>query len=105
MKTAKQPRAIKTRDRILRDLNGKDDLVFAVIDHAMDARTRPAFGIPLGEFFDEIARYILSVIEAAIMLSRTHRDVQVIEGQVHHQKEDVKRSSQKTDQRKDATKW
>ena len=42
----------------------------------------------------EMARYIVSVIEGAIMLSRTHRDVSVIQRQVHHLKEDVKRSFQ-----------
>ena len=42
----------------------------------------------------ELARYIVSVIEGAIMLSRTHRDVSVIERQVHHLKEDLKRSFQ-----------
>jgi hypothetical protein len=41
-----------------------------------------------------MARYIVSVIEGAIMLTRTHRDVNVIERQVHHLKEDVKRSFQ-----------
>lgn len=43
----------------------------------------------------EIARYIVSVIEGAIMLSRTHRDVSIIEQQVHHLKEDLKRSFQR----------
>ena len=42
----------------------------------------------------EMARYIVSLIEGAIMLSRTHRDVNVIERQVRHLKEDVKRSFQ-----------
>jgi len=42
----------------------------------------------------EMARYIVSVIEGAIMLTRTHRDVGVIERQVRHLKEDVKRSFQ-----------
>lgn len=206
MRTAKQPRAIKTRDRILREaarmfalkgfhdtkvdeiikaaevtsgaffhhFKGKEDLGFAVIDHHMEARcraldriekslpaagndpldrvfrrldavcemvvrrrnrkggclignlsttlsdTHPAFRKRLGECFDEMAsefqvhldeaatsrglsgdqdtgemaRYIVSVIEGGIMLTRTHRDVNVIERQVHHLKEDVKRSFQ-----------
>jgi hypothetical protein len=34
------------------------------------------------------------VIEGAIMLSRTHRDVSVIQRQVRHLKDDVKRSFQ-----------
>jgi hypothetical protein len=42
------------------------------------------------------------VIEGAIMLTRTHRDVNVIQRQVHHLKEDVKRSFQTTDQLKGA---
>jgi len=210
VRTAKQPRAIKTRDRILREaaqlfalkgfhdtkvgeiikaaevtsgaffhhFKGKEDLGFAVIDHHMEERcraldriekssatsgdndpvdpldrvfrrldavcemvvrrrnrkggclignlstalsdTHPAFRKRLGECFDEMAlefqvhldeaaanhglsgdqdtgemaRYIVSVIEGAIMLSRTHRDVNVIQRQVHHLKEDVKRSFQ-----------
>ena len=206
MRTAKQPRAIKTRDRILREaarmfalkgfhdtkveelikaaevtsgaffhhFKGKEDLGFAVIDHHMEQRcqaldriekslpvagddpldrvfrrldavcemvvrkrnrkggclignlsttlsdTHPAFRKRLGECFDEmasefqvhldeaaashglaedqgtgeIAQYIVSVIEGAIMLTRTHRDVGVIERQVRHLKEDVKRSFQ-----------
>ena len=44
-----------------------------------------------------MARYIVSVIEGAIMLTRTHRDVNVIERQVRHLKEDLKRSFQTTD--------
>ena len=210
MRTAKQPRAIKTRDRILREaarmfalkgfhdtkvdeiikaaevtsgaffhhFKGKEDLGFAVIDHHMQQRckaldriekslptdgnndpldrvfrrldavcemvvrrrnrkggclignlsttlsdTHPAFRKRLGECFDEMAsefqvpldeaaasrglsgdqdtgemaRYIVSVIEGAIMLTRTHRDVNVIERQVHHLKEDVKRSFQNSE--------
>jgi TetR/AcrR family transcriptional repressor of nem operon len=209
MRTAKQPRAIKTRDRILREaarlyalkgfhdtkvddiikaaevtsgaffhhFKGKEDLGFAVIDHHMAERcrtldriekslpgddsddplervflrldavsemvvrrrnrkggclignlstalsdTHPAFRKRLGECFDEMAsefqthldeaaasrglsgdqdtgemaRYIVSVIEGAIMLSRTHRDVSVIERQVHHLKEDLKRQFRTT---------
>ena len=207
MRTAKQPRAIKTRDRILREaarmfaLKGfhdtkvdeiikaaevtsgaffhhfkcKEDLAFAVIDHYMAERcrtldriekslpgdggddpldrvfrrldavcervvrrrnrkggclignlsttlsdTHPAFRKRLGECFDEMAsefqvhldeaaasggvsgdqdtgemaRYIVSVIEGAIMLTRTHRDLNVIERQVRHLKEDLTRSFQ-----------
>lgn len=206
MKTVKQPRAIKTRDRILREaaqmfslkgfhdtkvdeiikaaevtsgaffhhFKGKEDLGFAVIDHHMKERcraldriekdlpsdenapldlvfrrldavcamvvrrrnkkggclignlstalsdTHPAFRKRLGECFDdmalefqvhldeaaakqelsgdqstsEIARYIVSVLEGAIMLTRTHRDLNLIERQVHHLKEDIKQSFQ-----------
>jgi DNA-directed RNA polymerase specialized sigma subunit len=49
---------------------------------------------------EEMARYIVSVIEGAIMLTRTHRDDNVIKRQVHHLREDIKRSFQTTDQRK-----
>ena len=85
--------------------------------------THPAFRKRLGECFDEMAlefqvhldeaaancgmsgdqdtremaRYIVSVIEGAIMLTRTYRDVNVIERQVHHLKQDLKRSFQTTD--------
>ena len=204
MRTVKQPRAIKTRDRILREaarmfalkgfhdtkvdeiikaaevtsgaffhhFKGKEDLGFAVIDHHMEERcrvldqiekslptdgnndpldrvfrrldavcemvvrrrnrkggclignlsttlsdTHPAFRKRLGKCFDEMAeefrvhldeavadrglsgdqdtwemaRYIVSVIEGAIMLTRTHRDVDLIQRQIHHLKEDIKR--------------
>ena len=210
MRTAKQPRAIKTRDRILREaaqlfalkgfhdtkvdeiikaaevtsgaffhhFKGKEDLGFAVIDHHMEERcraldriekglptdgdndpldrvfrrldavcemvvrrrgrkggclignlstalsdTHPAFRKRLGECFDEMAlefrvhldeaaanrglsgdqdtwemaRYIVSVIEGAIMLTRTHRDVHLVERQLHHLKEDLKRTFQTAD--------
>jgi len=209
VRTAKQPRAIKTRDRILREaarmfalkgfhdtkvdeiikaaevtsgaffhhFKGKEDLGFAVIDHHMEQRrraldrieknlptdgnndpldrvfrrldavcemvvrrrnrkggclignlstalsdTHPAFRKRLGECFDEMAsefqvhldeaaancgllddqdscemaQYIVSVIEGAIMLTRTHRDDHVIKRQVHHLKEDIRRSFQTT---------
>ena len=43
---------------------------------------------------EEMARYIVSVIEGAIMLTRTHRDEDVIKRQVHHLKADIKRSFQ-----------
>ena len=215
MRTAKQPRAIKTRDRILREaarmfalkgfhdtkvdeiikaaevtsgaffhhFKGKEDLGFAVIDHHMEERcraldriekrlpgdgendplgrvfrrldavcamvvrrrnrkggclignlsttlsdTHPTFRKRLGECFDEMAsefqvhldeaaasrglsgdldtremaRYIISVIEGAIMLTRTHRDVGVIERHVQHLKEDLTRSLQTADQLKGA---
>ena len=91
--------------------------------------THPAFRKRLGECFDEMAsefqihldeaaasrglssdqdigkwaQYIVSVIEGAIMLSRTHRDLNVIERQVTHLKEDVKRSFQTTDKLEGAT--
>jgi hypothetical protein len=60
------------------------------------------YGLSGDQDTDEMARYIVSVIEGAIMLTRTHRDVNVIERQVHHLKEDVKRSFQTTDQLKGA---
>lgn len=82
--------------------------------------THPAFRKRLGECFDEmalefqsnldeaaansglsdeldtneLARYIVSVIEGAIMLTRTHRDLSLIERQVIHLKNDIKRSFQ-----------
>lgn len=40
----------------------------------------------------EVARFIVSVIEGAIMLTRTHRDINLIERQVQYLKEDLKRS-------------
>jgi TetR/AcrR family transcriptional repressor of nem operon len=82
--------------------------------------TRPEFRRRLGECFDEmaaefqvhlaeaaadrgltdevdaweIARYIVSVIEGAIILSRTHRDIGLIERQIQRLKDDIKRSIQ-----------
>lgn len=40
----------------------------------------------------EVARYIVSVIEGAIMLTRTHRDINLIARQMQYLKEDLKRS-------------
>ncbi|QDU07971.1 TetR/AcrR family transcriptional regulator [Gimesia aquarii] len=80
--------------------------------------THPAFRKQLGKCFDEmasefqvrldeaaakhnlsndqdtweVARYIVSVIEGAIMLTRTHRDINLIERQMQYLKEDLKRS-------------
>lgn len=45
----------------------------------------------------EMARYIVSVIEGAIMLTRTHRDINLIKRQMHHLKDDLKRSFQTTE--------
>lgn len=80
--------------------------------------TRPEFRKRLGECFDEmaaefeihlveaaadrdldvdsreIARYIVSVIEGAIMLSRTQRDIGLIQQQIQRLKEDIRRSFQ-----------
>jgi len=42
----------------------------------------------------EIARYIVSVIEGAIMLSRTQRDIGLVQQQIQHVKEDIRRSFQ-----------
>ena len=71
------------------------------LDEAADSQ-----GLSGDQDTGEMSRYIVSVIEGAIMLTRTHRDVSVIERQVHHLKEDIKRSFQHTDrikgQRKDA---
>lgn len=39
----------------------------------------------------EMARYIVSVIEGAIMLTRTHRDGDLIQRQIQHLKEDITR--------------
>ena len=212
MRAAKQPRAIKTRDRILREaarmyalkgfhdstvgkvieaaqvtsgaffyhFKGKEDLGLAVVDHYMELRcreldriekklpevadgdplekafrrldavckrvvqrrnkkggclignlsialsdTHPAFRKRLGECFDEMAaefqvhldeaaanrnlshdvdtremaRYVVSVIEGAIMLSRTHRDLSVVERQVRYLKDDLRRSFQAAETR------
>ena len=85
--------------------------------------THPAFRKRLGECFDEMAlefqshldeaagnsglsgnqdtkemaRYIVSVIEGAIMLTRTHCDVHLIERQLQHLKDDIMRSFQSPD--------
>ena len=80
--------------------------------------TRPEFRKRLGECFDEmaaefeihlaeaaadrdldvdsreIARYIVSVIEGAIMLSRTQRDIGLVQQQIQRLKEDIRRSFQ-----------
>jgi TetR/AcrR family transcriptional repressor of nem operon len=82
--------------------------------------TRPEFRRRLGECFDEmaaefqghlaeaaadrgmtnavdareIARYIVSVIEGAIMLSRTQRDIGLIKQQIQRLKGEIKRSFQ-----------
>ncbi len=45
----------------------------------------------------EMARYIVSVIEGAIMLTRTHRDVHLIKRQMDRLKEDLKRTFQPAD--------
>ncbi|HJN10347.1 MAG TPA: TetR/AcrR family transcriptional regulator [Pirellulaceae bacterium] len=134
MRTPQQPRAIKTRNRVLRDaaqlfalkglhdtkldeiikaaevtsgaffhhFKGKEELGFAVIDHHMEFRVHldeavANCGLSGDQDTREMARYIVSVIEGTIMLSRTHRDVNVIERQVHHLKQDLKRSFQTTD--------
>ena len=80
--------------------------------------TRPEFRKRLGECFDEmaaefdvhlaeaaadrdldvdsreIARYIVSVIEGAIMLSRTQRDIGLVQQQIERLKKDIRRSFQ-----------
>ena len=42
----------------------------------------------------EIARYIVSVIEGAIMLSRTQRDIGLVQQQIRRLKDDIRRSFQ-----------
>ena len=82
--------------------------------------TRPEFRKRLGECFDEmaaefqihlaeaaadrgladevddweIARYIVSVIEGAILLSRTQRDIGLFQKQIQRLKDDIRRSFQ-----------
>ena len=40
----------------------------------------------------DLARYIVSVIEGAIMLARTHRNLELIDRQFEHLKEDLRRT-------------
>ncbi len=106
-------------EMVVRRRNRKGGCLIGNLSTAL-SDTHPAFRKRLGECFDEMAlefrvhldeaaanhglsgdqdtgemaRYIVSVIEGAIMLCRTHRDVNVIVRQVHHLKEDVKRSFQ-----------
>ncbi len=108
-------------DMVVRRRNRKGGCLIGNLSTTL-SDTHPAFRKRLGECFDEMAsefrvhldeaaaslglsgdqdtgemaRYIVSVIEGAIMLSRTHRDVSVIERQVHHLKEDIRRSFQTT---------
>ncbi len=110
-------------EMVVRRRNRKGGCLIGNLSTAL-SDTHAAVRKPLGEFFDEmaaefrvhldeaaahrglfgdqdigeLARYIVSVIEEAIMLSRTHRDVSVIERQVYHLKEDLKRLFQTTKQ-------
>ena len=108
-------------EMVVRRRNRKGGCLIGNLSTAL-SDTHPAFRKRLGECFDEMAsefrvhldeaaanhglsgdqdtgemaRYIVSVIEGAIMLSRTHRDVKIIERQMHHLKEDIRRSFQTT---------
>jgi TetR/AcrR family transcriptional repressor of nem operon len=109
-------------ERVVRRRNRKGGCLIGNLSTTL-SDTHPAFRKRLGECFDEMAsefqvhldeaaasrglsgdqdtgemaRYVVSVIEGAIMLTRTHRDLNVMERQVHHLKEDVKRSFQNSE--------
>ena len=106
-------------DMVVRRRNRKGGCLIGNLSTAL-SDTRPQFRKRLGECFDEmaaefqvplaeaaaergltdevdareIARYIVSVIEGAIMLSRTQRDIGLIKQQIHRLKQDINRSFQ-----------
>ena len=104
-------------EMVVRRRNKKGGCLIGNLSTAL-SDTRPEFRKRLGECFDEMAaefqsplsqaaadrgldvdaremaRYIVSVIEGAIMLSRTQRDIGLIEQQIQRLKEDVRRSFQ-----------
>jgi TetR/AcrR family transcriptional repressor of nem operon len=107
------------REMIIRRRNTKGGCLIGNLSAAL-SDTRPEFRKRLSECFDEmaaefqshlaeaaadrgltdkvdpweLARYIVSVIEGAIMLSRTQRDISLIEQQIQRLKGEVKRSFQ-----------
>ncbi len=102
-------------ERVVRRRNRKGGCLIGNLSTAL-SDTRPEFRKRLGECFDEmaaefqghlaeaaadrdlevdsreIARYIVSVIEGAIMLSRTQRDIGLVQQQIQRLKEDMRRS-------------
>jgi TetR/AcrR family transcriptional repressor of nem operon len=112
-------------ERIVQRRNKKGGCLIGNLSIAL-SDTHPAFRNRLGECFDEMAaefqvhldeaaadrnlsgdldtremaRYVVSVIEGAIMLSRTHRDLSVVERQVRHLKDDLRQSFQAAEARR-----
>lgn len=106
-------------EMVIRRRNRKGGCLIGNLSTAL-SDTRPEFRRRLGECFDEmaaefqaplteaaadrgltkevnsreIARYIVSVIEGAIMLSRTQRDIGLIQQQTQRLKDDIRRSFQ-----------
>ena len=104
-------------EMITRRRNKKGGCLIGNLSTAL-SDTRPEFRKRLGDCFDEmaaefreplaeaaadrglkdevdaweLARYIVSVIEGAIMLSRTRRDIGLVRRQIQRLKEDIKRS-------------
>jgi len=66
-----------------------DEMALEFRDHLDEAAAQRGFSSEQDTW--EIARYIVSVIEGAIMLTRTHRDINMIQRQVKHLKDDLKR--------------
>lgn len=109
-------------EMVVRRRNKKGGCLIGNLSTAL-SDTHPAFRKRLGECFDEMAeefrvhldeaaadrgmsgerdtwdmaRYIVSVIEGAIMLTRTHRDIDLIQRQIQHLKDDIKRLFQATE--------
>ena len=104
-------------EMVVRRRNRKGGCLIGNLSTAL-SDTRPGFRKRLGECFDEmaaefqihlaeaaadrdldvdsreIARYIVSVIEGAIILSRTQRDIGLVQQQIQRLKEDIRRSFQ-----------
>ena len=106
-------------EMVVRRRNRKGGCLIGNLSAAL-SDTRPEFRKRLGECFDEmaaefqihlaeaaadrgladevddweIARYIVSVIEGAIMLSRTQRDIGLFQKQIQRLKDDIRRSFQ-----------
>lgn len=106
-------------EMVLRRRNRKGGCLIGNLSMAL-SDTRPEFRKRLGECFDEmaaefqihlaeaaadrglsggvdsweIARYIVSVIEGAIMLSRTKREIGLVQQQIRRLKDDIRRSFQ-----------
>jgi TetR/AcrR family transcriptional regulator, transcriptional repressor for nem operon len=107
------------REMIVRRRNRKGGCLIGNLSTTL-SDTRPEFRRRLGECFDEmaaefqsplaetathrglagqvdaweIARYIVSVIEGAIMLSRTQRDIGLVQEQIMRLKNDIRQSFQ-----------